>query len=94
MEITAISLGMEQLQGLQQLYNPSAPSCRYGTDIYAALVHYVERVSRNTLRKHKQTYMAVVFQMYVFAVLSTALRKLGAKNLVNSVRDFYVSVMV
>ncbi|KAF3836204.1 hypothetical protein F7725_028762 [Dissostichus mawsoni] len=37
-------LGIEELEGLNQLFNPTAPSLCFGADIYSAVVHYIEGV--------------------------------------------------
>ncbi|KAI9542475.1 hypothetical protein NQZ68_019157 [Dissostichus eleginoides] len=40
----ASALGIEELEGLNQLLNPTAPSLCFGADIYSAVVHYIEGV--------------------------------------------------
>lgn len=40
----ASPLSFEELEGLKELFNPTAPSLSFGADIYSAVVQYVESI--------------------------------------------------
>lgn len=38
------TLGMQEVESLDEMFNPTAPSLCFGADIYTVLVNYVESI--------------------------------------------------